>query len=66
MTDESGKTHTPCMNLEIGDDGRLTGAVCRKSKGHDDRRRNPDPRRRAHFDPDQDVIWGYDQERVSS
>lgn len=51
--------HRQCFDIERDENGQPTGSVCKKSKGHDDKTRNTDPRRRAHFDPDHGrVIWG--------
>lgn len=50
--------HEQCEVLEYDESGVRTGAACMKSKGHDDPERNPDPRRRAHFDASMERIWG--------
>lgn len=53
---EFESVHAQCNKLETDEDEVLTGAVCKKSKGHD-RAANKDPRRRAHFDPSRDRVW---------
>jgi hypothetical protein len=59
--------HRRCLNLERDESGEPTGNVCRKSRGHDDKKKVTDPRRRAHFDPDHGgVIWGLDMETAES
>lgn len=62
--DELRDIHKLCLNAERDEDGDLTGAVCRKSWAHTDKTKNPDPRRRAHFDPDRERIWGPDVEAM--
>jgi hypothetical protein len=54
--------HRKCLNLERDEGGNLTGNVCKKSYGHV---KATDPRRRAHFDPDRERVWGLDVETMT-
>jgi len=61
--DELKDIHRPCLNVERDEDGAPTGAICRKSRGHTSK--GLDPRRRAHFDPDRERVWGLDVEAMT-
>lgn len=66
MTEKIKDVHARCLKAERDEKGELTGAVCRKSRGHDDKETVTDPRRRAHFDPDRERIWGPDLAEANS
>jgi len=67
MSDKSGLMGIGqlCLNAERDENGNLTGAICQKSRGHASEGKNPDPRRRAHFDPDRERVWGLDVEAMT-